>query len=100
MSISGDDALDPYYPAATVTIDVADGRRYVHHTRYPLGHRLNPLGDSQLADKFLDLAGPWIGESKASQIMALIWNLDALDDVRQLTDLLREPVRERAMHGS
>ena len=40
----------------------------------PLGNPDNPLDDRSLGDKFLDLAGPVIGEDAASRLARTVWS--------------------------
>lgn len=69
------------------TVDLAGGGRRELHIAHAGGTAENPLSDAGLAEKFLDLAGPVIGD-RARRVLALVWSLESLEDVTDLARLL------------
>ena len=63
------------------------GDALVAEVDYPLGSLQRPLSDEQLAAKFTDLAAPVIGD-RTAEVITAVWNLEALDDVTDLSALL------------
>ena len=60
-----------------VAIDAAGGRsgEWLQPTR--IGDPDAPLTDKQLDDKYLELAGPVLGEAPARELLARLWALEA-----------------------
>jgi 2-methylcitrate dehydratase PrpD len=78
ISVSIDPQLDAAFPAqraARVAIRTRDGRReeWLQPTR--VGDPDAPLSDAQLEGKFLELAVPVLGETKAKEKLAQLWSL-------------------------
>jgi len=71
-----------------VRLTLKSGRSWEKEVRAPKGSPQNPLTKEELEDKFLSLAQPVLGKSRARQISHLISDLDGIK-VRELTDLLR-----------
>jgi 2-methylcitrate dehydratase PrpD len=70
------DAAFPAQRAARVAIQ-ARGRREEHLQPTRIGDPDAPLSDRQLEEKYLELAIPVIGEGKARDELARLWNLPA-----------------------
>lgn len=89
-SVGADDA---YYQEgklpAEATVWTQDGRELTGRIDYARGEPANPLSDQDLADKFIGLAEPVLGGGQAGVVLGLIHQLEALDDVRELTARLR-----------
>jgi 2-methylcitrate dehydratase PrpD len=80
ISVAIDPRLDAAFPAqraARVAIRTRDGRReeWLQPTR--VGDPDAPLSDAQLEDKFLELAAPVLGETKAKEKLAQLRTLGA-----------------------
>jgi 2-methylcitrate dehydratase PrpD len=81
VDVSVDPQLDAAFPAqraARVAIEARDGRReeFLQPTR--IGDPDAPLQDAQLDAKYLELAGPVLGEAKAKALLGRLWRLEAL----------------------
>ena len=74
---------------AFVEIDLKDGRTLAGRADYGKGSKANPMSDSEVSEKFRDCAAfaGWPG-GKTEKAIDLIWRLEALDDVRDLTACL------------
>lgn len=85
IEVAIDPELDAAFPkqrAARVEIVARDGRResFLQPTR--VGDPDAPLSDAQLEDKFLELAGPVLGEPQARKLLARLWRLEAETGLR------------------
>jgi 2-methylcitrate dehydratase PrpD len=79
IDVAIDPALDAAFPkqrAARVTFRTRDGREeeFLQPTR--IGDPEAPLSDAQLDEKYLELAVPVIGESKAKALLQKLWKLE------------------------
>src|SRR5437868_6014912 len=84
--------LSAMYPEAVgniVHVDLTDGRRLSRRVDYPLGNANNRLKDSAVEGKFLALVERIIGESRAKNIIELVWKLDEAKNVDELMQALR-----------
>ena len=84
VDVSVDPQLDAAFPAqraARVAIEARDGRReeFLQPTR--IGDPDAPLSDAQLDAKYLELAGPVLGEAKAKALLGRLWRLEALQSL-------------------
>jgi 2-methylcitrate dehydratase PrpD len=84
ISVALDPELDASFPkqrAARVAIEARGGRReeLVQPTRK--GDPDLPLSDREVEDKYLELAGPVLGEAKAKDLLQRLWKLEALPEV-------------------
>jgi len=79
----GLDAAFPKQRAARVAITARDGRQeeFLQPTR--IGDPEAPLSDAQLEAKYLELAGPVLGEAKARKLLADLWTLEKSKSVPQ-----------------
>jgi len=84
VEVAVDPQLDAAFPAqraARVAIEARDGRReeFLQPTR--IGDPDAPLQDAQLDAKYLELAGPVLGEAKAKALLGRLWRLEALQSL-------------------
>ncbi len=87
IELTVDPEIDANFPgrrAARVTITTHDGRTagFLQPTRK--GDPELPLSDADLADKFMELAGPVVGDAPARALLGQLW---ALDEARDLPNL-------------
>jgi 2-methylcitrate dehydratase PrpD len=66
----------PRQRAAKVEIELADGRKLAHFQPTRKGDPEMPLTDAELNDKFLELAGPVLGEDGARALLNRLWKLE------------------------
>ena len=84
IEVVADPELSKGYPkqrAAQVEIETTDGRTLAHFQPTRKGDPEMPLTDEELNDKFLELAGPVIGEDKARALLAQLWRTETLQTV-------------------
>ena len=72
----------------SVVVTLNDGSQREEHVPRASGTAENPMSDGALAEKFLDLAQPVIGD-RTAQVLDLVWHLDRLDDGARLALLLK-----------
>lgn len=87
VDLAVDPELDAGFPgrrAARVLIEARDGRReeFVQPTRK--GDPEQPLSDTDLDDKFRELAAPVLGPERADALLQRLWNLEQLAEVATL----------------
>jgi 2-methylcitrate dehydratase PrpD len=70
--------------AAAVTVELADGRSLTTRVESNLGTPANPMSDDDLAAKFIDNAGPRLGDDGADRLLGACWTLDAAGDFAEL----------------
>ena len=73
------EAAFPGHRAASVEIELKDGRRLSHHQPTRKGDPDAPLTDAELADKFSELVAPAIGSAGASALLATLGRTERLD---------------------
>jgi 2-methylcitrate dehydratase PrpD len=81
---------DPDLPRreGAVRVVTTTGQQFDHHTRFVRGTAGNPMTREEVAAKTLDLTAQIIGEPRAKELIARIWAVETLDDVRALRPLL------------
>jgi 2-methylcitrate dehydratase PrpD len=66
----------------------ARGTRHEASVAHASGTVANPMTDDALDRKFRANAEPVIGRANTQKVADIVWRLDALDDVRDVTALL------------
>jgi 2-methylcitrate dehydratase PrpD len=74
---------------AIVRIETADGRSLSHRTYEVRGTPGNPMDQSEVDAKALDLMAPILGEGRAKELIAAIGNLDRFGPVAGLRRMLQ-----------
>lgn len=82
-------AKDPKGHGAAVEIRLENGRVLRETVDIPDGHASRPLSRPALEGKFRQFADPVIGEAGAKKVIALVDQLDEIEDIRTLTRELR-----------
>jgi 2-methylcitrate dehydratase PrpD len=78
VTLREDPALTANFPgqrSARVAITTKDGVRHEHFSPTRKGDPDDPLTDQQLDAKFLELAGPVIGEGAARELLGQLWGI-------------------------
>jgi 2-methylcitrate dehydratase PrpD len=73
-----------------VEVELTDGQLLRGRADFGKGSPANPMSDAELSEKFRQCAA-WGGLSatQAAAVLDLLWNIEALKDVNELTRLLR-----------
>ena len=79
IELTVDPEIDAAFPgrrAARVTLTTHDGRSrsFLQPTRK--GDPEMPLSDADLDDKFMELAGPVLGDTRSRVMLGRLWTLD------------------------
>ena len=69
-----------------VDVTLKDGRVLSKALEESLGNLKRPLSDAQLEDKFRDQA-TMLSSTQVDELIRMCWNIDQVDDVRQLVSL-------------
>src|SRR5436853_320096 len=80
ISVAIDPALDAGFPrqrAARIAIEARGGRREELLQPTRVGDPDAPLSDRALEDKYMELAGPVLGEAPARKLLERLWRLEA-----------------------
>ncbi len=91
VTVSADPEMSPRrtdYPSARVTLALRDGRKLEATAGIVRGDADNPVPADEVVDKFLALASPVIGESRARLATKSVERVDSIGDLRELTELL------------
>jgi len=76
------DAVFPQQRAARVAFIARDGRREEHLQPMRIGDPEAPLSDAQLDAKYLELAGPVLGDGKARELLGRLWKLESENSLK------------------
>ncbi|HXF66928.1 MAG TPA: MmgE/PrpD family protein, partial [Burkholderiales bacterium] len=71
-------------------VRLRDGRVLRHETMAAKGSFENPLTPEEEDEKALDLIAPVLGKKRARDLLAALWKLESLEDVRALRRLYRK----------
>ncbi len=82
-------AAFPGVRSARVAITLKDGRTVSHFQPTRKGDPEDPLTDAELEAKFLELAGPVVGDVGARNLLAQLWAIDTRNDVALTPVVLR-----------
>lgn len=83
------EGLRPRRNPAKVTLYLREGRELSREVMNCLGDPLKPVPQEFLLRKFLDLATPVLGKSRAEDFVAAFQPLESVDNVRPLLRMLR-----------
>jgi 2-methylcitrate dehydratase PrpD len=74
-----------------IEVELTDGKVLKTQADFGKGSPTNPMTDDELSDKFRECAA-WGGLEKAKieQVLKLVWRIEDLKDVNELTRLLRK----------
>lgn len=75
--------------ATQIALVLKDGRSYTEAVTHATGAPENPMTDAQLEAKFRALAGDVLPGRRANRLLALLWDMDKVTDVRGLVALTR-----------
>jgi 2-methylcitrate dehydratase PrpD len=71
-----------------VEVYTKDGRALCVHVKSVRGTADNPMSDREVEDKARDLIAPVLGSEKCERLLALVKNLERLENVRDLSAVL------------
>jgi 2-methylcitrate dehydratase PrpD len=91
VNLVPDEDLEKLYPqlVAIVEVKLKNGTEYSERIDSVRGTVKNPMTHQEIAEKAKDLMVPFLGENKTDRLVAAIFELDSLDDLRKLRPLLQ-----------
>lgn len=81
VTIEGDPDLDEVYPSAHVWIDLADGSTVDKYIGHPVGSPVNPLSDTQIEEKFTNLASAVLDPAATRAAIDAVWSIENSTDL-------------------
>jgi 2-methylcitrate dehydratase PrpD len=75
--------------AARVSLLLSDGRRLTREVLHNKGTPAKPMSDSELEEKFLELAGPLLGSETAKQVVRRCWRFEEVADAGEIVRMCR-----------
>jgi len=91
FAVETDPDCDRAYPKArpaVVTVATKDGRSFTLKRDDPKGDPADPLTDEELVVKYHALVDPVFGEARAKRVRELVWSLEKLASITELTEAL------------
>ena len=88
IEVHADEDYTRAYPEANgfrLELTLRSGRQLVKEILYAKGHPRNPMTDTEIEAKFRRLAEPVLGARRIKTALSRIWNLDEIEDLRQVT---------------
>tara|TARA_B110001454_G_scaffold214193_1_gene233583 strand:+ start:784 stop:2148 length:1365 start_codon:yes stop_codon:yes gene_type:complete len=73
---------------SNITVTTNNGKRFEENVEYPKGEPENPVSWSDTKSKFLGLAEPLIGKSKAESIYEFVYNLESSQTMNEFNSFL------------
>jgi len=92
IRVRRDAALSARYPAGIpnrLRVRTKDGRELVREVEFPRGHSRNPMTDAEVEAKFHTEAARHLSPQRRQELLAGIWNLEAVDRIGELVANLR-----------
>ena len=74
--------------AADVVIKMNDGTVVREKCIYSKGHPRNPMGDSDIEEKFMGLAMSRIGRERSRKILRTVWSMEDVKDISKLLSIV------------
>lgn len=69
-------------------ITTKDGRHFQKRIDIPKGFGAKPLSDRELEEKFQGMAQKYMSPARIREIIDIVWNVEELEDMRELTRLM------------
>jgi len=80
--------LDRFGRAGITEINLGQNKKFSCRIDYPKGHPKNPMDDDELRNKFHSLVGKFFDEKRENKLVDDIFQLEKLQDIRQLIEQL------------
>jgi 2-methylcitrate dehydratase len=92
ISVVVDDQISSTWvdrPAHDIEIVLRDGSTVHVRSDYPRGHPRNPITDDELFTKFRSQGSVLLDDSETEELLSLLLDLEALDDLGRLASMFR-----------
>ena len=70
-------------------IKLRDGRELRHRVLEVRGMAQNPMTREEVGEKCLGLCAPVLGKKRAAELIAAVWNIERVNNLRLLRPLLQ-----------
>jgi 2-methylcitrate dehydratase len=91
VKVVEDSALSAKYPTAgmpnRITLKIRGGKKLSAQVDIPRGHPANPMSRVEIDEKFLRLAGRFLGTSAAKRVLDRLWRID---EEKRVGDVLKQ----------
>jgi len=74
-------------------VKLKSGELVTLHRTNPKGHPANPMSDDEINEKFLSQIKGLIPKKRARALLDLVWNLEQVNDLKELFTLTRIPAK-------
>jgi len=93
VELYGDDEMDRVRPVrqAIVELKLRDGRELTQRTMEVRGMAQNPMTRAEVEEKCFGLCAPVLGAGRAKNLIASVWDIERIANVRALRPLLQKP---------
>jgi 2-methylcitrate dehydratase len=93
VKVKEDRKLTAMYPSRgmpnRITIELDGGKTETSEVAVPRGHPDNPMTKEEVESKFYGLTGRHLGENGAHEALGRLWELERVEDVKEVPKLLR-----------
>ena len=79
------------YPEASpgrIDLTTTSGKKWSERVLYHRGHFQNPMNDEEIEEKFHSLTKDLLPQARRNELLALVWDLEHLGDIRRVMGLL------------
>ena len=83
---------EPRVESARVTVTLTDGQEHQIFIQHVLGFPAKPMSRSDVRAKAENLLEPKLGPKRTSELINMVWNIEALDDIRKIIPMLNPNV--------
>jgi len=88
VKVIRDESIPEPGPYCPVSVELKSGTRFTHTATIPKGHPENPLTEEEVLNKFHSNVKTIIAEKQSEELISAVLKLDAMDNTRNLTELL------------
>ncbi|MBI4296826.1 MAG: MmgE/PrpD family protein [Chloroflexi bacterium] len=93
ITVEADLDIPEWGRRVTSVIITKDGRRFQKTLEGPHGMGDDPLTDSEVEAKFIEIASKYVPRRQINRIFDTVWNIEKLDNISKLTALMVFPSR-------
>ena len=83
---------EPRVESARVTVTLTDGQEHQIFIQHVLGFPAKPMSRSDVRAKAENLLEPKLGPKRTSELINMVWNIEALDAIRNIIPMLNPNV--------
>jgi len=84
-----DESIPEPGPYCPISVELKNGTRFTYTAKIAKGHPENPMTENEVLDKFRSNAKSAISEKQSEGLIGAVLHLEALDNVRKVSELLK-----------